>query len=121
MDQTGFSARRNLPQAIGIISLVILLASGCSPESDRPLSGRQAVERGATVFDYNCGFCHGPQGRAPALSELKSLSSSERRNRIINHPISGQIPQRLAAHELSDLVEFLESDSDAEVSSSAED
>jgi len=62
------------------------------------------------VFDYNCGFCHGADGRGPSLSEIKSLSKAERTGKIINHPISGQIPQRLQAHEISDLTKFFESE-----------
>jgi hypothetical protein len=44
------------------------------------------------------------------LAELKALSSAERRDRIRNHPIAGQIPQRLPAHQLSDVIEFFESE-----------
>jgi mono/diheme cytochrome c family protein len=98
------------PIALGILSSVLILVSGCAPDRDKPLSGPQAAARGAVVFDYNCGFCHGTEGRGPPLSELKSLSKEERRGRIINHPISGQIPQRLQAHEISDLNEFFNSE-----------
>ncbi len=73
-------------------------------------TGPQAVARGAQVFEYNCGFCHGADGRGPALSEIKSLSKVERRGKIINHPVAGQIPQRLQANEISDLNEFFESE-----------
>jgi mono/diheme cytochrome c family protein len=96
--------------ALLILSSYALFVSACAPESDRPLGERQSAERGETVFDYNCGFCHGVEGRGPGLAEIKSLSKADRRKSIINHPISGQIPQRLSAHELADLVEYLESD-----------
>ena len=96
--------------ALGISFCAIVLVSACAPERNKPLTGPQAAARGAQVFDYNCGFCHGTDGRGPALSEIKSLSKVERRKRIINHPISGQIPQRLPASELSDLNEFFECD-----------
>jgi len=96
--------------ALGISFCAIVLVSACAPERNKPLTGPQAVARGAEVFDYNCGYCHGTEARGPALSEIKSLSKVERRNRIINHPVSGQIPQRLQAHELSDLSEFFESE-----------
>ena len=93
-----------------IFSCIIILVSACSPESDRSITGPQAVARGAQVFDYNCGYCHGTDGRGPPLSEIKSLSKVERRNKVINHPVSGRIPQRLKAHELSDLSDFFDSE-----------
>jgi len=110
MNQIDHAARWIGPGTVGFLSCaVILVVVACTPDSDRPLTGPQAVARGAEVFDYNCGYCHGADGRGPALSEIKSLSNVERRNRIINHPVSGQIPQRLKANELSDLNEFFES------------
>ena len=93
-----------------IFSCTVILVSACVPDSDRPLTGPQAVARGAQVFDYNCGYCHGTDGRGPSLSEILSLSKVERRNKIINHPVSGRIPQRFKAHELSDLGEFFDSE-----------
>jgi mono/diheme cytochrome c family protein len=95
---------------VGVLCCAAILLSACAPDSDRPLTGPQAVERGAQVFDYNCGACHGDDGQGPSLSEIKSLTSDERRARMISHPIAGQIPQRLRAHELSDLREFFEAD-----------
>ena len=62
------------------------------------------------VFNDNCSVCHGAGGRGPALSEIKALSSADRRDRIRNHPIAGQIPQRLPAIQLSDVIEFFESE-----------
>ncbi len=96
--------------SLGILCCGMALTSACAPDSDSPPSGPQAAKRGEQVFNYNCGFCHGAEGRGPKLTEIKSLSATELRGKIINHPISGQIPQRLPAHELADLNEFLESD-----------
>lgn len=110
MNQIDRTARGVGLVAFGILSCAIILVSACVPDSDRPLSGPQAAERGAQVFNDNCGFCHDVDGRGPKLAELKSLSQAERRGRIANHPMSGQIPQQLKAHELSDLIEYLESD-----------
>ena len=67
----------------------------------------QAIERGEQAFIENCGICHGVAGRGPALAEIKALSSAERRDRIRNHPIAGQIPQRLPAHEHVDDLDVL--------------
>jgi len=87
-----------------------MLLSACDVDmgSDTAASGPQAIERGAEVFELNCGACHGADGRGPSLDQIKSLSSEERRSRMVNHPVAGQIPQRLRAHELSDLREFFE-------------
>ena len=93
---------------IGFVSGAALLVSGCSQESGNTPGGLQATDRGEQVFDENCGACHGPEGRGPALAEIKALSSAERRDRIRNHPIAGQIPQRLPANQLADVIEFLE-------------
>jgi mono/diheme cytochrome c family protein len=110
MNQIDRAARCIGSIALGILSCALILVSACAPDRDKPLSGPQAAARGAEVFDYNCGFCHGTNGRGPSLSEIKSLSKEERRGRIINHPISGEIPQRLRANEISDLNEFFNSE-----------
>ncbi len=110
MNQINRVTHSVMPIVFGILSGTILVVSACTPDPDRPLTGPEAVARGAQVFDYNCGFCHGADGRGPALSEIKSLSKVERRASIANHPVSGQIPQRLRANELSDLNEFFESE-----------
>ena len=96
--------------AIGILSYAVLLVSACAPDSGSTSGGPQAAERGEQVFNDNCGVCHGTGGRGPALTEIKALSSTERRDRIRNHPIAGRIPQRLPAHQLSDVIEFFESE-----------
>jgi mono/diheme cytochrome c family protein len=93
-----------------LFGILLCGVTACSPESDRPLTGPRAVARGEQVFEYSCGYCHGTGGRGPSLAEIKSLSNTERRNKTINHPISGQIPQRLPANELSDLSEYFESE-----------
>jgi mono/diheme cytochrome c family protein len=95
---------------IGFALCAILLASGCAQESGNTPSGPQMADRGEQVFDENCGVCHGAEGRGPALTEIRALSSAERRDRIRNHPIAGQIPQRLPANQLADVIEFLEGD-----------
>jgi mono/diheme cytochrome c family protein len=93
-----------------VLSCALLLVSGCAQEDGGPFDETRSAARGETVFDLNCGYCHGENGRGPALASIRSLSQTERRNRIANHPISGQIPQRLPAHELSDLIEYIETE-----------
>ena len=109
MKQLNPTCRFISPAAIGILSCSIILVSACDIDRGSSVSGPQAVERGEQLFNYNCGYCHGAEGRGPKLAELTSLSENDRRGKIINHPIAGQIPQRLRAHELSDLNEFLDS------------
>jgi len=104
-----YSASRWIMSALSVTLLSgLMLVTACTPDSDRPLTGPQAVARGEQVFEYSCGYCHGTGGRGPSLDEIKSLSNTERRNKIINHPVAGQIPQRLPANELSDLSKYFE-------------
>ncbi len=105
-----FNPRWTRPATIGVLSCAFLALSACAPESSGKAGGPDTVERGEQVFNDNCGACHGAGGRGPALSEIKALSSADRRDRIRNHPVAGQIPQRLQANQLSDVIEFFESD-----------
>ena len=105
-----FGTRWTGPAMIGIVSCAFIFLSACAPDSGGPTSGPGATERGEQVFNDNCGACHGAGGRGPALSEIKALPSADRRERIRNHPIAGQIPQRLPANQLSDVIEFFESE-----------
>jgi mono/diheme cytochrome c family protein len=88
----------------------VLFVSGCAQEDAGRGDMAPVAESGEQVFLENCGACHGPTGRGPELAELKALSPSERRDRIRNHPIAGQIPQRLPANELATVIEFLQSE-----------
>jgi mono/diheme cytochrome c family protein len=112
MDQIDLATRWKGPLSFGIVLCAIFLVAACTPDQDRPLGKRQSAARGEAVFDQNCGYCHGAEARGPALSELKSLAENERRKAVFNHPVSGEIPQRLSSHDLSDLMEFLESRED---------
>ena len=105
-----FSTRWTRPATIGALSCAFLALSACAPESSGTAGGPDTVERGEQVFNDSCGVCHGAGGRGPTLAEIKALSSADRRDRIRNHPIAGQIPQRLPANQLSDVIEFFESE-----------
>lgn len=93
--------------------LVVLLAA-CGPAQEPPAEGtaaapvNEAATTGQDLFDKNCGACHGPGGRGPSLETLKALSREELGMAIRNHPTAGQIPSRLPANEIGDLIEFLE-------------
>ncbi len=113
MDSRPDPLRRHTGLIGAMLCLALAGASGCAPQEETPTGGDTSAARGESVFDYNCGFCHGETGRGPKLSEIRALSQTERRNAIINHPVAGQIPQRLPAHELSDLIEFIESEGNA--------
>ena len=108
MIQINCSTRWIGSATIGMFSFTFLVLSACTPDSTN--GEPEAVERGEQVFNENCGACHGADSRGPTLSEIKALSSVDRRDRIRNHPIAGQIPQRLPAKQLSDVIEFIESE-----------
>jgi mono/diheme cytochrome c family protein len=110
MIQINRSIDRAVPATFGMLCCAFLILSACAPDSGGTADGPQGAERGEQVFNENCGACHGVGGRGPALSEIKALSSADRRDRIRNHPVAGQIPQRLPANQLSDVIEFFESD-----------
>lgn len=93
-----------------LLSCTAAILGACDSGGDKTLTGPEAAERGEQLFTYNCGACHGIDGQGPSLAQIKSLADSERRDRMANHPVAGQIPQRLRAHELADLHEFFESD-----------
>lgn len=80
-----------------------ILVSACAPsEQDR------AVESGEDLFEANCADCHGPSGRGPSLDDIRALTTEELRAAVRNHPTAGQIPQRLPASEIDDLIEYLD-------------
>lgn len=93
---------------------LVLLLAACGPaqepEAEAPAAEptNDASMIGEDLFAKNCGACHGPAGRGPSLETLKALSSEDLRQAILNHPTAGQIPSRLPANEIGDLIEFLE-------------
>ncbi len=93
----------------GMVVSLALLAGACSPDGSprESVDKARSAARGQAIFDENCGACHGAEGQGPELAQLKALPDGERRDRIRNHPIAGQIPQRLPANELFDVTEFL--------------
>ena len=106
MDFVESSTFRGVTVGVGIVFIAGVLLSACSP--DTADDGRESsASKGAQVFSENCAVCHAG-GRAPATSDLKSLSSADRADRIRNHPQAGPITDRLTAKELLDLIEYLE-------------
>ena len=75
---------------------------------ERPAQEPQASASPQEVFMENCGPCHGPGGRGPALEELQALDSEALRAGMRNHPTAGQIPQRLSADTIDKLIRFLD-------------
>lgn len=93
-----------VPQRLSAIEMAGLIEFLKSEPSD------DALSVGPTdPISRECGACHGG-GRGPALSEIMGLSQAEVESRLLEHPVAGQVPQRLTARELVDLVEFLKSD-----------
>jgi len=91
--------------AVLTIALAALLTA-CAPDS----AGTQqpTAERGAALFEENCSPCHGQQGRGPSMTEIRALSPEGLRSAILNHPTAGQIPERLPAARVQDIIEYLE-------------
>jgi len=86
------------------IALCALLAA-CAPDVEKD---EQRAAAAAALFQENCSPCHGQQGRGPALIELRALGPDELRAAIRNHPTAGQIPQRLPAASVQQLIEYIE-------------
>lgn len=84
--------------------LACALLAACAPEQDKT----SAVDRGSALFDENCSPCHGAQGRGPSMDEIRALSPDGLRAAIRNHPTAGQIPERLPAARVQEIIEFLE-------------
>ncbi len=102
----GISTLRTVLTCAAIAFIAVAFLAACSP--DKSDDGRESsASKGLKVFADNCVVCHGG-GRAPALSDIKSLPAADRADRIRNHPQAGPITERLTAKELLDLIEYLE-------------
>ena len=88
------------------LTAAALLLTACAPEGGSS-SGSSSMT-GEEVFMVNCSPCHGESGRGPALSSIQGLSPEARRQAIRNHPQAGQIPQRLPAAQLGELLEWFD-------------
>jgi mono/diheme cytochrome c family protein len=81
--------------------------TACSPPAGTAGKGAESATTGEALFEQHCGACHGPEGRGPSLVALRALSEEELRDAMRNHPPAGDIPARLPASEISDLIEYL--------------
>lgn len=89
-------------------AIVSALLAACVQDGEPDQS---APERGALLFAENCSPCHGLAGRGPSLQDdIRSLNPEQLRAAIRNHPTAGQIPERLPAAHVQDIIEFFESD-----------
>lgn len=105
------SSSHHVRTAVAVAICLAGVVSACSPADTPagPSSDKAAnVASGASIFEENCGICHGAGGRGPSLESLMALGPAELRQAIRNHPTAGTIPSRLPANEISDLVEFLD-------------
>ncbi len=92
---------------IGFLTVLLgVLMSACAPDTEG--TQQRAIERGAESFDKNCGACHGQQGRGPSMEDLRALAPDALREAIRNHPTAGQIPERLSAARVQEIIEYLE-------------
>ena len=110
MDWINRRHRSSKAAIFGILFCTVLFLTACGSDTGGPERDPQAAVRGEQVFIDNCGPCHGPGGRGPALAELQALSPADRSEKIRNHPTAGRIPQRLPANELINLIEFFASE-----------
>lgn len=86
-------------------ALLLLFLAGCAQDNqDAP----EGADSGEALFERNCGACHGPEGRGPSMADIRSLPPAGLRNAITDHPTAGQIPQRLPAAEVQQIIEYLE-------------
>ncbi len=86
--------------------LALLVACAQDSEPDK-----SPAERGALLFAENCSPCHGVAGRGPSLEDdIRALTPEQLRAAIRNHPTAGQIPERLPAARVQDIIDFFESD-----------
>ncbi len=101
-----------------IAAAIAISLTACAPDSADNSNASIHIADGAKVFSDNCAVCHGNDGRGPALSKLQSLLPAERADRMRNHPLAGQIGERLTAIQLLKLVDFLKSTSPGEAQAS---
>jgi mono/diheme cytochrome c family protein len=87
------------------LATACLLLAACAPE---PRDNTTSVKRGEASFEENCSPCHGAQGRGPSMDDIRALSPDGLRAAIRNHPTAGQIPERLPAARVQEIIEFLE-------------
>jgi mono/diheme cytochrome c family protein len=87
------------------LAIACLLLGACAPEQR---DSAASIKRGGELFDENCSPCHGAQGRGPSMDDIRSLSPDGLRAAIRNHPTAGQIPERLPAARVQEIIEFLE-------------
>lgn len=88
-----------------IVTILTGALSACAPNDG---TSEKSAADGAALFDENCSACHGEQGRGPSMADIRALSPDGLRSAIRNHPTAGQIPQRLPAAEVQQLIEYLE-------------
>lgn len=84
---------------------VCALLAACAPEDTE----EQAVVTPEDMFMNSCGACHTVENNGPTIAELRALSPEELRAGIVNHPTAGDIPDRLTAAHIDDLIKYLES------------
>lgn len=98
----------NMHQGLGRVASIAILISfllaACAPD-DRQ---EQLAATPEQIFEKDCGACHGETGGGPTIAELRALSTEDLRAAISNHPTAGQIPERLPAARVDDLIKYIE-------------
>jgi mono/diheme cytochrome c family protein len=98
----------NIHHGLGSVAsisiLISVLLAACAPDDGQEQSAASPEQ----VFEKDCGACHRENGGGPTIAELRMLSTEDLRAAIIDHPTAGQIPERLPAARVDDLINFIE-------------
>ena len=93
-----------LAKSVCILVPVFALLGACGSET----AEEQADATTDEIFAQDCGACHSVANNAPSVEDLRALSSEELRAGIVNHPTAGNIPDRLTAARIDDLIQYLD-------------
>jgi mono/diheme cytochrome c family protein len=89
-----------LIRSVCILVPVFALLGACGSET--------AEEQADAIFTQDCGACHSVANNAPSIEDLRALSSEELRAGIMGHTTAGDIPERLTAARIDDLIQYLD-------------
>ena len=96
--------RQNLINPTAVLMVFCFGIAACSSDDTSSTKPASAEE----MFAKDCGACHGEGGRGPTLADMRALSEEELRSAIQQHPTAGQIPERLPAARVDDLIKYID-------------
>lgn len=95
---------RSLGKFVRLLIPCSILFAACAPEQT-PEPSAVTPEQ---MFMESCGGCHTREDNGPSIADLRALSADELRVGISNHPTAGDIPDRLSAARIDELIKYLE-------------